>query len=327
MSEANSDLGRWLQSTEWAAATTPVLSILVPTYDHDVVPLCRELLADMATLPAGAVELLVLIDGNPALAGQESMITEANRLGLPAALALSAANLGRSMARNRLARMARGRFLHFLDADSLPDAPGFVGRTLAALRDGGSRDDLVLCGGRTGKRLGAPPSDARLFALHSQRREWISADQRNLDPCGNFLSANFVVPRALFFDMPFDEQFSGWGWEDTEWALRVASRGKIMHIDNTVSHMEHHKDAVWLSRIDRAAVNYIRLYQLHAEAVGRHRIFPLIRALQPLRGLPPLAALLRCLAVSTLLPPGIRLIFLKQFQALRYGAAMNRYFG
>jgi len=326
MSEANSDLRTWVQSAEWSATTTPKLSILVPTYDHDVAPLCRELLADMAALPAGTVELLVLIDGNPALAGQDATITEANRLGLPAALALAAVNLGRSMARNRLARMARGRFLHFLDADSLPDAPGFVGRTLDALRDDGSRDVLVLCGGRTGKRLGAPPPDAQLFALHSQKREWITADQRNLDPCGNFLSANFVVPRALFFDMPFDEQFSGWGWEDTEWALRISSRAQIRHIDNTVSHMEHHKDAVWLNRIDRAADNYMRLYRLHPDAVRQHRIFPLIRALQPLRGLPPLAALLKCLALSTRLPPGIRLIFLKQFQALRYGAAMSRYF-
>ena len=95
-------------TSAWPEAA-PLLSILVPTYDHDVVPLCRELLADMSALPSGRVELLVLIDGNPQLADQSQLLELAEQHGLPACLARASANLGRSGARNRLARLARGR--------------------------------------------------------------------------------------------------------------------------------------------------------------------------------------------------------------------------
>ena len=304
-------------TSAWPEAA-PLLSILVPTYDHDVVPLCRELLADMSALPSGRVELLVLIDGNPQLADQSQLLELAEQHGLPACLARASANLGRSGARNRLARLARGRFLHFLDADSLPDAPGFVGRTIDALQAQKLSEAVVLCGGRTGQRVPPPPKDSRLFTLHSRKREWIPADQRNLDPAGCFLSANFVVAKCLFLREPFDDRFNGWGWEDTEWALRIGKNARIVHFDNSVSHMEHHSDATWIARIERAAGNYALLYQLHPQDVEQHRIFPLIKLLRPLHGFPALASALRCIATNSNISQHIRLFTLKILQALQY---------
>ena len=301
-------------SQSWGTVASPQLSILIPTYDHDVMDLCHELLADMATLHMGAVELLVLIDGNPALEGQHALITSGDIAGLPVALAMATVNLGRSMARNTLARLARGRFLMFLDADSLPDAPCFVGRALAAL----GSPDVVLCGGRTGLRHTAPPLDARLFHLHSKKREWIAASERNQDPAGCFLSANFIVARDLFLASPFDENFKAWGWEDTEWAIRVSRGSRIHHFDNSVSHMEHHKDNIWLGRLERAAPNYARLYELYPKVVGRHRIFLLIYMLRTFSGCIPLAWLLRHCIFTTFIPAGLRLSFLKFLQALHY---------
>ncbi len=284
MSAEASTLRRFDATAAWDAARAPLLSILIPTFDHDVVPLCAELLAGVARLPVGEVEILVLIDGNPALAGQSALLDIAERLALPAALALAANNLGRSMARNALAHLARGRFLQFLDADSMPDSADFVSQTVNALR--AVTEDVVICGGRTGTRMARAPRDARLFERHSEKREWISAEARNQDPAACFLSANFVVSRRLFLAEPFDETFRGWGWEDTEWALRISAHASIRHIDNTVSHMEHHRDAVWLGRLGRAAENYALLFARHPDAVRKHRIFPLIRKLQPLNGAP-----------------------------------------
>jgi hypothetical protein len=43
------------------------------------------------------------------------------------------------------------------------------------------------------QRCPPAPRDARLFEAHSRKREWIRAAQRNLDPEGNFLSANFSL--------------------------------------------------------------------------------------------------------------------------------------
>ncbi|MCG7362804.1 glycosyltransferase [Roseomonas sp. ACRSG] len=299
------------------ATGTPRLSILVPTYDRDVVPLCRELLADMAALPdPGAVELLVLIDGNPALRGQEAVVAAAREAGLDAALAPSPRNLGRAEARNTLAHLARGAVLLFLDADSLPDAPGFVGRALEAAQD----PSEVVCGGRTGQRCPSAPADARLFERHSQKREWISAAERNRDPAATFLSANFSVGRDVFLAHPFDDAFRGWGWEDSEWALRIGQVARIRHVENSVSHMEHHRDADWASRLERSAVNYRRLFELHPQSVRQHRLFKLIRLF---RRLPIPGGLLRRAALAHgALPVDARLFALKLHQAQVYARTL-----
>ena len=96
-------------------------------------------------------------------------------------VAVASRDLGRAEARNTLAHLARGAVLLFLDADSLPDAPGFVARALEAAQD----PSEVVCGGRTGQRCPPAPVDARLFERHSQKREWISAAERNRDPAAS----------------------------------------------------------------------------------------------------------------------------------------------
>ncbi len=293
------------------------LSILVPTYDRDVRPLCRELLADAAALPAPAeVELLVLVDGNPALQGQEEVAAAAGALGLSAAVWRAPRNLGRAEARNALARLARGGFLLFLDADGLPDAPGFVARCLAEAQD----PARVACGGRSGRRTTPAALDARLYERHSQLREWIPAAERNRVPDLAFVSANFVAARALCLAEPFDPGFTGWGWEDMEWAMRVSRRARVVHVDNTVTHDEHHRDVDYLRRLEGSAGNFVRLWRRHPELAARLRLIPLMQALRPVARWHWLRAALRAVALATPLPVRLRLLALKGVQAVSFAA-------
>lgn len=310
---------RVVASPAWSEVRAPVLSILVPTYDRDIRPLCRELLADMAALPdPAAVELAVLVDGNPALAGQEEVAAAAEAAGLAACVLLAPRNRGRSEARNRLARQARGRFLLFLDADSLPDAPGFVARALALAGDPGR----VACGGRSGRRAGPPPSDALLFHAHSSLREWVPPAERNRFPDLAFVSANFLVARDLFLAEPFDPGFTGWGYEDMEWAMRMLRRGvRVEHVDNTVTHDEHHRDADYLARLERSAGNFVRLWRRHPALAERLRILRLVRLLAPVAGWSWLRGLAKAAALTRPLPVRLRLLALKAFQAACFAAA------
>lgn len=310
-----------VETTARREGPAPELSILVPTYDWDVRLLVAELLDGMAALsdPRSA-ELVVLVDGNPALARQGEVVAMAEARGLALAFDEAAPNRGRAGARNHLAELAHGAHVLFLDADGLPDNPDFVARALAAAR---AQPDAVVCGGRTGKRVAPAPRDSRLFEAHSRKREWIPAEARNRDPAGNFLSANFHLRRDLFRSVPFDARFTGWGWEDTDWALRIGAHAPIVHVDNPVTHMEHHADARWLDRLDRSAENYRMLWQAHPDAVARHRLMPLIRALYPFRGSAWLRAALLRVALWPALPAGLRLKVAKLRQALLYSAVLS----
>lgn len=301
--------------TEHPAAVPPRLTIAIPTYDCDVGPFCLELFDQMARLSdPGACELLVLIDGNPNLLPLTALETAGRARGLRITVAVAEVNLGRARVRNRLAQLAAGDFILFLDADGMPDHEDFVARYLSRIGDPSS--SVVLCGGRSNNRTPAPTRTMRLFVHHCRKREWVPAAVRMTDPAANFLSANFCVARSFFLAHPFDPDFSGWGWEDTEWAFRIEAVGTIVHVDNTVSHMENFEDAVWVERLAGSVVNYGRLYRRYPDKLRRHRIFRLVRWLQPVGGFALLREGLRRLVLFQAFPTGLRLTLLKLFQAL-----------
>src|SRR5690606_17878433 len=117
----------------------------------------------------------------------------------------------------------RAGSLLFLDADMLPDDRRFLTRwaDLAA-----SRDPAVAFGGFS--LLQAP--DSRDVAVHramSLKAECVPYDLRARTPEKYVYTSNLLVRRDVFDSEGFDGEFSGWGWEDVEWAMRVARRHTV----------------------------------------------------------------------------------------------------
>src|SRR5579862_952434 len=90
------------------------ISVVIPTFNNcDVLRRTIEALTRQ-TLPPSAYEIVVADDGSTD--GTRAMVAEARR-GPVAIQYVVQANGGRSAARNRGARAARGRVLLFIDAD------------------------------------------------------------------------------------------------------------------------------------------------------------------------------------------------------------------
>lgn len=154
-------------------------------------------------------EAIVVDDGSTDASGAivERAAAEDGRLTL-----LRREHAGVSAARNAGLERARGRWIHFLDADDVMAADAYI-----ELVDAGERGR---CGGAIGGHRVISPAGAAL-ATHSISRESIGLEEV-LDRCF-FLTHAHIVRREHYEGLRFDETLGG--SEDLDLWLRVAARG------------------------------------------------------------------------------------------------------
>ena len=297
-----------IENDAWAGAE-PRLSVLIPFFQYDPTALIERLDAGGA-----AVEIIALDDGSgdPALAGRVARAVRA--LATPARLVLLERNVGRAAGRNRLAAEARGRWLLFLDADMLPDAPDFLRRWLEVVE---AHAPAVAFGGFSVTQ--APVR--RVHSVHramALRSECLSAAQRRRAPAKYVFSSNLLIRRDVFDAEPFDPAFVGWGWEDVEWGLRVSRRWPILHVDNPATHLGLGSAREMAAKFEQSAANFARVVRAHgdiARAWPSYRAARLIQRLPLRRGWRPW---LKELALAERLPAKLRAFALRLYRASLY---------
>jgi glycosyltransferase involved in cell wall biosynthesis len=297
-----------VENAHWANAQ-PRLSVLIPFKGDDPSGLLTALARETVS-----AEIVVLDDGSGDEALARKVGDTVEGLNLPARLVRLSANEGRAKGRNRLARHARGDYLLFLDADMLPDTPQFLGDWLRLI---GSEKPDIAFGGFSLDQTPQAPRHAlhRAMALKS---DCLPAAIRAQAPEKNVFTSNLLVARPVFEAVGFDESFVGWGWEDVEWAMRVAARWPIRHVDIPASHLGLDTAADLARKYEQSAANFGRVVAAHPEIAAQYPSYRWARRLRalPLRGLwrPPLKAL----ALSPLAPLKLRAIALRLYRAALY---------
>ena len=301
-----------VQSPGWATAT-PTLSVLIPFFRDDPTALIGVLEREAAGL-GGRVEIVTLDDGGgvPSLVRRTAL--QVSALGAPARLVALELNQGRARGRNRLAAHARARHLLFLDSDMAPDAEDFLAAYLARI----DRDDpAVVFGGFSMKQA----SRARRFAVHralSLRGECLPAAMRSLQPEKYVYTSNLLVRRDVFEAEAFDESFSGWGWEDVEWGMRVARRYGVVHIDNPATHLGLDPTETLAGKYEQSAQNFARVIARHPEVVKTYPSYRLALALKRLPAVKAWRGVLKWTAVRSPAPVVARVLALKAYRAALY---------
>lgn len=302
---------RIMESPAWATAA-PRLSVLIPFLRDDPVDLLTRLEAEAAVV-AGAVEVVLLDDGTRD-AGLTARLEE--RLGhsaLPARLITLDDNEGRSIGRNRLASAARGDWLLFLDSDMRPDAADFLQNWLAQTHG----PSAVVFGGFS---LEQAPNEAR-FAVHkalSGHAECVAAAERAKQPEKYVYTSNLLVRRDVFEAEAFDPGFTGWGWEDVEWAMRVSRRFPVGHIDNPATHMGLDEVAALTAKYEQSAPNFARVVARHPDIVAAYPSYRLARVLKRLPGLSLARPMLKRAAATAWLPVKARALSLRLYRVALY---------
>ncbi len=291
----------------------PILSVLIPFLRDDPRHLLTALDLEAANLN-GAVELVVLDDGTADAALTAALTDVVTAMALPVRLITLTANEGRSIGRNRLATAARGRSLLFLDSDMRPDTSGFLGRWAALVRDA---DPAVAFGGFSLKQA---PTD-RKFALHramATKGECLDHIQRSKAPEKYVYTSNLLVRRDVFDSEAFDPAFSGWGWEDVEWAMRVSRRFPVIHVDNPATHMGLDTAADLARKYEQSAPNFARVAALHPDILAAYPSFKAARLLKRVPGLGLCRPLMKRAALTEILPAKARSFSLRLYRTALY---------
>jgi glycosyltransferase involved in cell wall biosynthesis len=296
----------------WANAA-PRLSVLIPTFRDDPSALLKALDDPMAR-----AEIIVLDDGSGDEALARRIAGRIERLRLPARFIRLASNEGRAKGRNRLASHARADHFLFLDSDMLPDPENFLARW-AALAEGENMP--IAFGGFTLEQTPLRPEHAlhRAMALKS---DCTPAPERAKSPEKHVFTSNLLVRRDVFQAVEFDEGFTGWGWEDVEWAMRVGRQHPILHIDNSASHLGLDTAPAMAAKYEQSASNFARVVSAHRDIVSGYPSYKVARALKSLPGRDIWRPMLKAFALNEAAPTPMRAFAMRLYRAALYCEAV-----
>ncbi|MGB3438621.1 MAG: glycosyltransferase [Actinophytocola sp.] len=227
------------------------LSVVIPAYNAaDGLRTCLRSLESQVLSPEDSYDVIVVDDGSTddtgAVVEDPGWRFPVHYLHLP-----RTEQSGRSRARNTGIRAATGDVIVMVDADEIVP-PGFLAQHARPHR---RRDDLVVVGPRhhlAGRRLG--PDD--LTSLFNGDHDALVAKRDSRDALLAVLSHNFnnlatgwhhmfscnasVRREHLLHVGGFDEDFTGWGLEDSELGYRLHRRGiAFAYVPDAVIYHQH----------------------------------------------------------------------------------------
>jgi len=291
----------------------PKISVLIPCYRHEPTALILSL--DRPDLP---IEIIVLDDGSNDPGLMENLSLTIQRITTAGRFIHLHKNEGRSSGRNRLAASARADFLLFLDADMLPDNPDFLDQWVHLVTEA---SPAVAFGGYTLDQTPHQPTTAvhRKMALHS---DCLDVEARRAAPEKYLFTSNLLIRRDVFEAEPFDQSFTGWGWEDVEWAIRVSGRFAITHVDITATHLGLDTPSALAAKYEQAIANFGKIAAMHPAII---RTYPSYKLARHLKRLPLLAfwtRLIKATALADALPATVRAFALRLYRTALYARAV-----
>lgn len=221
-----------------------MLSILIPTYNYNIYPLAQAIYAQCIA-EGIAFEILSADDGSGSVHNTENekinALTNSLFIQLPD-------NIGRSAMRNLLARKAKYNWMLFLDADVLPVDSQLVKRYLPHC----DAIAKVVYGGI--KYQGNRPANSELLRwVYGNKREALSAEERQKNPYLRMLTLNFLIHKDIFEAVRFNEYIPNLRHEDTLFSYDLKKAGiHVMHIENNVYHLGLDDSRAFLKKSEEA---------------------------------------------------------------------------
>ena len=240
-----------------------MISICIPIHNVNVVPLV-ETLSKQAQNSNIDVEFILFDDLSLPTwrEANESVRELKNVFYLPLI-----ENIGRSRIRNRMADMASGEWILFLDCDMRIMNDNIL-QTYADYTQG--RDE-VLCGGIY---YGNRPKDRQLL-LQWRTEQKVLRHRTRISIRGLYehvSTGNFMIRKTLFDTVRFDEKITAYGQEDQLFSLELAHHNvKPRNIDNPTEHEGHEPNELFVQKTEISLFNLVKIW--HASPLYHDQLY------------------------------------------------------
>ena len=198
-----------------------MLSILIPTYNYNVLPLVQEL-HKQASKAEIAFEIIVLDDASKNIL-PSSTETSANFIFIKNEI-----NLGRTRTRAILAEKAKYNTLLFLDADVMPKSENFITKYIPYINSG-----ILVFGGYSY----TDEIDIKNVLRHKygKSREEKNASIRSIHPYSSIFSGNILCTKEIFINN--NHTGNGYGMDVVFCYNLYKNNVTVKHIDNPILHL------------------------------------------------------------------------------------------
>ncbi|WP_299442348.1 glycosyltransferase [uncultured Aquimarina sp.] len=247
-----------------------MLSILIPVYNYNVIPLIKEVYKQVS-LCGISFEILVFDDQSDLFLKENGAINslpECSFRKLPK-------NIGRSAIRNLLASEASYDKLLFIDAGTFPENENFIKTYLENI------NRKVVTGGMT--YLKEPPKKPyKLRWIYTKKRESVSQSAANKRSI--VCSSNFLINKNIFDIITFDESLQKYGCEDVVFFDAISKREIPIHyIINPVIHDANDDAETFIRKTEFAVENLIKLIDTNKLAYDRYKVSSLYYKMNKLK--------------------------------------------
>jgi len=219
-----------------------MLSILIPVYNYNILPLVNELVKQCNF---NGIDFEILCQDDASNSSENILNQEINLLP-NCSFFVNETNLGRGKNINSLSLKAIYDWLLILDCDTFPAQNDFVKKYIDAISN---LKNNILFGGIIYENK-KPESDQLLRWVYGNKRETVT-----------ILTSNLIIKKEVFLQYPFDESITKYGYEDLLFfSVLKTSHFKISQIDNPTFHLNLETSKAFLNKTKIALENLVFLY-------------------------------------------------------------------
>lgn len=240
-----------------------MLSILIPTYNYNVVPLVLELQKQCLECEI-TFEILVFDDNSKLFFDENQQINSLENC----RFSKNNSNLGRGKNINFLAESAGFEWLLIMDCDTFPTQKNYIQKYISKINE----NEKVVFGGIQYKKE-KPKKDQLLRWIYGNSRESLSVEKRNSNPNENALTSNLLIEKKVFLSNPFDKSITNYGYEDLVFLSELKEKGVLVtHIDNPTFHLGLETSQEFLEKTKIALNNLKSIAKTNPRASSKSKI-------------------------------------------------------
>jgi glycosyltransferase involved in cell wall biosynthesis len=247
-----------------------MLSILIPTYNYNVVPLVLELHKQCLECEID-FEILCQDDGSKQFQVENQKINSLENCHFE----VLETNIGRSAIRNLLAKKAKFENLLFLDADTIPVYSNFINKYTESI----NLEYQVVLGGL--RYENNKPDDKFTFRLkYGKKREEKKHSERNINPYQFVFSGNILIKKKKFLATNYAGNNSFYGM-DVFFAYQLfIKKIEILHIENPIYHLGLESNIVFFEK-SLKAVESRKQFLIDCDQI--EKLSPLIKSYKKIK--------------------------------------------